>query len=56
MHMVPLLLSGFIGPLNPAIHGIRVAYVIAFSICVYILYMGEIFQDCDSAKNWSLFL
>ena len=34
MHMVPLLLSGFLGPLNPAIYGIRVASVNAFSVCL----------------------
>ena len=39
MHMVPLLLSGFIGPLNPAIHGIRVASVLEFSVlCVFVLH------------------
>ena len=31
-------LIGFsVGLLNPAIHGIRVAFVIAFSVCLYVL-------------------
>ena len=32
-----------IGPLNPAIHGIRVASSIALSVCLYVLSVLQIF-------------
>ena len=34
-----ILFFFLIGPLNPAIHGIRVASVIAFSVCLSVLWI-----------------
>ena len=37
-----------IGPLNPAIHGIRVASVIAFSVCVSVCMFSVCYKFSNS--------